>query len=298
MTPIGALDTELHGSVSGSRPRRLLRRALGRHPTGRSGAARACGCFDHGACRQVPHDPHGHEEARRGLGAGGAGHDAEGWTRPDLQARPQPTGGRDSLDRGIPPALGLTFRRVGPNRRGIETEGDVRWTQADRVIPPRARPARRRSGHRNGSSSLREPSTARRASSSKPWTRPELFQRWWAPKSFGLSLISYEADVRSGGAYRLVMGHPSSEQPMAFFGRYIEVTPHSRLVWTNDEGGEGGAVTTVTFEETDGATRVVVHELYPSKEALDDAMASGSTSGWGEQFAQLDELIVILDAKV
>jgi uncharacterized protein YndB with AHSA1/START domain len=85
---------------------------------------------------------------------------------------------------------------------------------------------------------------------------------------------------------------------MAFFGRYIEVTPHSRLVWTNDEGGEGGAVTTVTFEERNGATRVVVHELYASKEALDDAMASGSTSGWGEQFAQLDDLIVILDAKV
>ena len=72
------------------------------------------------------------------------------------------------------------------------------------------------------------------------WTRPELFQRWWAPKSFGVSLISYEADVRTGGAYRLVMGHPSSEQPMAFFGRYIEVTPHSRLVWTNDEGVKVG----------------------------------------------------------
>ena len=130
------------------------------------------------------------------------------------------------------------------------------------------------------------------------WIKPELFQRWWAPKSFGVSLISYEADVRTGGTYRLVMGHPSSEQPMAFFGRYIEVTPHSRLVWTNDEGGEGGAVSTVIFEEKDGATRVVVHELYPSKEALDDAMASGSASGWGEQFEQLDELIVIFDAKV
>ena len=129
------------------------------------------------------------------------------------------------------------------------------------------------------------------------WTKPELFQRWWAPKSFGVSLISYEADVRTGGAYRLVMGHPSSEQPMAFFGRYIEVTPHSRLVWTNEESDDG-AVTTVTFEEKDGATRVVVHELYPSKEALDDAMASGSTTGWGEQFEQLDNLIVILDAKV
>jgi uncharacterized protein YndB with AHSA1/START domain len=130
------------------------------------------------------------------------------------------------------------------------------------------------------------------------WIKPELFQRWWVPKSCGLSLISYEAEVRTGGAYRLVMGHPSSEQPMAFFGRYIEVTPPSRLAWTNDEGGEGGAVTTVTFEEEDGATRMAVHELYPSTEALDDAMASGSTSGWGEQFKQLDDLLVVLDAEV
>ena len=129
------------------------------------------------------------------------------------------------------------------------------------------------------------------------WTRPDLFQRWWAPKSFGLTLISYEADVRTGGGYRLVMGHSSSEQPMAFFGRYIEVTPHARIVWTNDEGDDEGAVTTVTFEEKDGATDVVVHELYPSKEALDDALASGSTSGWGEQFAQLDGLIGILNAE-
>ena len=130
------------------------------------------------------------------------------------------------------------------------------------------------------------------------WTRPELFQRWWVPKSCGVSLISFEADVRTGGAYRLVMGHPSSEQLMAFFGRYIEVTPPSRLVWTNEEGGEGGAVTTVTFEEKDGATQVIVRELYLSKEALNEAMACGSTSGWAEQFEQLDDLVISLDAKV
>jgi uncharacterized protein YndB with AHSA1/START domain len=129
------------------------------------------------------------------------------------------------------------------------------------------------------------------------WAKPDLFQRWWAPKSFGVFFVSMEADVRTGGTYRLMMGHPSAEQPMAFFGRYIDVTPPSRLVWTNDEGGDGGAVTTVTFAETDGVTQVVVHELYASKEALDDALASGSTSGWSEQFAQLDALIVILDAK-
>ena len=128
------------------------------------------------------------------------------------------------------------------------------------------------------------------------WSKPELFQRWWTPKSCGITLISYEADVRTGGAYRLVMGHPSSEQPMAFFGRYIDVTPPSRIVWTNEEGGDDGAVTTVTFEDKDGATQVVVHELYPSKQALDEALASGATTGWGEQFGQLDELLVTLGA--
>ena len=130
------------------------------------------------------------------------------------------------------------------------------------------------------------------------WTRPELLKRWWAPKSFGVSFLSCEADVRSGGAYRFVFGHPASEQPMAFFGRYIEVTPHSRLVWTNDEGGDGGAVTTVTFEERGGETLVAMHDLYPSKEALDDAIASGSTSGAAETFEQLDQLLAALGASV
>ena len=123
------------------------------------------------------------------------------------------------------------------------------------------------------------------------WATPELFQRWWVPKSFGISLISYDADIRTGGTYRLVMSHPSSEKPMAFFGRYIEVTPHSRIVWTNDEGGDAGAVTTVTFENMGAATLVTVHELYPSKEALDEAMTSGATSGWDEQFRQLEEML-------
>jgi uncharacterized protein YndB with AHSA1/START domain len=99
-------------------------------------------------------------------------------------------------------------------------------------------------------------------------------------------------DIRTGGTYRLVFSHPSFEKPMAFFGRYIEVNPHSRIVWTNDEGGEGGAVTTVTFEDKGDQTLVVLHDLYPSKEALDEAVASGSTSGFGEQFDQLDEFLV------
>jgi uncharacterized protein YndB with AHSA1/START domain len=129
------------------------------------------------------------------------------------------------------------------------------------------------------------------------WTNPELIMRWWAPKSFGITFLSCETDVRTGGAYRYVFGHPASEQPMAFFGRYIEVTPPSRLVWTNEEE-EDGAVTTATFEEKDGKTLVVVHDLYPSKEALDAAIASGSTGGWPEQFEQLDDLLITLGSSV
>jgi uncharacterized protein YndB with AHSA1/START domain len=127
------------------------------------------------------------------------------------------------------------------------------------------------------------------------WTRPELFKRWWVPKSAGLSLVSCEMDVRVGGKYRLVFVHGASE-PMAFYGRYIEVTPHSRLVWTNEEGGDGGAVSTVTFEEQGGKTLVVLHDLYPSKEALDAGI--GSTDGMHETFEQLDELLVTLGASV
>ncbi len=130
------------------------------------------------------------------------------------------------------------------------------------------------------------------------WTKPELLKRWWAPKSSGMSLLSCEADVRVGGRYRLVFGHDASPKPMEFFGRYIEVTPHSRLVWTNDEGDDGGAVTTVTFEEKAGKTLLVMHELYPSKEALDGAMASGEKAGMSETLEQLDELVVTLGASV
>ena len=127
------------------------------------------------------------------------------------------------------------------------------------------------------------------------WTRPELLKRWWTPPSFGLSFVSCEADVRTGGAYRFVFSHPDFEQPMAFVGRYIEVTPHSRIVWTNEES-EDGPVSTVTFEEQDGKTLLVLTELYPSRQALDDALASGSsgTSGAPEQFDLLDELLASL----
>src|SRR5919205_1008 len=124
------------------------------------------------------------------------------------------------------------------------------------------------------------------------WTKPELFKRWWLPKSMGMSLRSCEMDVRVGGKYRLEF----EPDAIAFFGTYLEVTPHSRLVWTNDEGGDSGPVTTVTFEEKDGQTLLVMRELYPSKDALD--AGAGAADAMGETFEQLDELLVALSAAV
>ena len=121
------------------------------------------------------------------------------------------------------------------------------------------------------------------------WSKPELFQQWWIPKSVELTLLSCDMDVRTGGTYRLVFSHPASDQPMAFFGTYREVIPQERIVWTNEESDEG-AVTTVTFEEDAGKTRVTLHEIYPTTAALDDALA-GSAEGLPEQFAQLDALL-------
>ena len=123
------------------------------------------------------------------------------------------------------------------------------------------------------------------------WTRPELLRRWWVPASVGVSLLSCEADVRVGGKYRLVFGSEGSDT-MAFFGTYLEVIPSSRLVWTNEESADG-AVTTVTFEERGGRTLLVLRELHPSKEALDNALAA-MEGGMDEQFEQLDVLLVAL----
>ena len=125
------------------------------------------------------------------------------------------------------------------------------------------------------------------------WTKSELFKRWWVPKSFGLNLLSCDLDVRVGGEYRLVFAHGESGT-MEFHGRYLEVIPHSRLVWTNEEGDGGEVITTVTFEELDGRTQLVVRDLYPSKEALDAAIASGSTGGLPEQLDALEELLLSL----
>jgi uncharacterized protein YndB with AHSA1/START domain len=121
------------------------------------------------------------------------------------------------------------------------------------------------------------------------WSNPELFKLWWVPKSVGMSVVSCDMDVRTGGTYRLVFSHPDFAQPMAFFGTYKEVTPPKRLVWTNEESDQG-ALTTVTFEENAGKTLVTFHELYPTTEALEEALA-GSAEGLPEQFAQLDELL-------
>jgi uncharacterized protein YndB with AHSA1/START domain len=125
------------------------------------------------------------------------------------------------------------------------------------------------------------------------WSKPELFRRWWLPRSMGMTLVSYEADVRTGGSYRLEISHQGS-QPMAFFGKYLEVTPHSRIVWTNEESPDG-PVTTVTLEEKGGQTLLVLTERHPSKEAL-DAAGTGALDAMGETFGQLDELVAELSA--
>ena len=124
------------------------------------------------------------------------------------------------------------------------------------------------------------------------WSKPELFKKWWVPRSMGMTLRSCDLDVRTGGEYRLVFGDDPANS-MAFFGKYLVVVPNKRIVWTNEESGDAGSVTTVTFEERDGKTLLVVSELYPTKEAL-DAAGTGAQEAMKETFGQLDELLVEL----
>lgn len=123
------------------------------------------------------------------------------------------------------------------------------------------------------------------------WSEAERFTRWWVPRSAPVALVSCDMDVRTGGGYTLVFSHPAAPEPMAFHGRYLEVVPPSRIVWTNEEAGEAGQVTTVTFEEQEGHTLVVMRDRYPTRDALDEALASGSTNWNDETFEQLDAVL-------
>ena len=122
------------------------------------------------------------------------------------------------------------------------------------------------------------------------WTKAELMRQWWVPKSSGLTLLSCEMDVRTGGTYRFVFEHPAAPEGMAFFGRYVEVSPCSRLVWTNDESGDAGQLSTLTLEDHGDTTRIVLHEVYPSGAAYE--AGKGAYDGMPESFDQLDELLV------
>jgi uncharacterized protein YndB with AHSA1/START domain len=126
------------------------------------------------------------------------------------------------------------------------------------------------------------------------WTKPELLKRWWAPKSYGVSLFECESDLRVGGTYRYAFGR-DPKNPEVFSGRYVEVNSPSRLVLTQvyermSDAGE--AVVTAAFEESQGRTRLTLHQVFPSKEALDGALASGMESGMRVTLDQLDALVV------
>lgn len=127
------------------------------------------------------------------------------------------------------------------------------------------------------------------------WSKPELFKKWWVPRSMGMTLRSCEMDVRTGGSYRLVFGEDPANT-FAFFGTYLDVVPNQRIVWTNEEGGDAGSITTVTLEEREGKTLLVMREVYPTKEALEEA-GTGAQDATHETFAQLDELLSELAAR-
>lgn len=119
------------------------------------------------------------------------------------------------------------------------------------------------------------------------WTKAEVMRRWWVPQSTGIKLLACEMDVRTGGSYRFVFD--AKPEPMAFFGRYVEVSPYTRLVWTNDEGGDAGQFSTLTLEDHGDTTRIVLHEVYPTAEAFE--AGKGAYDGMGESFDQLDAVL-------
>src|SRR3954469_25656108 len=224
------------------------------------------------------------------------------WSTPS-SSRPRRSGGcgRAGSGRGD----SRTRPRGSSSSAGCGTPGSTRWSRSSRSDDGRSGTMDTRSAAE--ATTTMDRTTVERTSEQdfvvtrtidgprdvvfEAWTDAELFRQWWVPKSIGVKLLSCEIDARVGGGYRLTFDTGTAD-PMAFFGRYLEVNPPTRLVWTNEEDAGGTVVTTVTFEEDQGRTRLVVQDRYPSKAALDEAVESGAINWNSETFDQLDELLV------
>src|ERR1700724_2944043 len=108
-------------------------------------------------------------------------------------------------------------------------------------------------------------------------TKPEHVKQWWGRLGEGYSVPVCEIDLRPGGAWRFVNRHPKGEA--AFQGEYREVTPPSRLVFTEIFEQFPDSVSVVTSEFTDegGKTRLTATVRYPSLGVRDMVLASGMT---------------------
>ena len=122
-------------------------------------------------------------------------------------------------------------------------------------------------------------------------TKPEHVKRWWGCLGEGYSVPVCEVDLRTGGKWRFVNRHPNGEA--AFHGEYIEITPPSRLVFTEIFEDFPDAVSTVTtvLTEENGKTRLTATVRYPSLQVRDMVMESGMARGAGISYDRLEDLV-------
>ena len=125
-------------------------------------------------------------------------------------------------------------------------------------------------------------------------TKPEHVKRWWGRLGDGYSVPVCEIDLRPGGAWRFVNRHPRGE--VAFYGEYREITPPSRLVFTEIFEGFPDSISVVTAEFTDegGKTRFTATVRYPSRDVRDIVLESGMERGAGLSYDRLEDLVAEL----
>ena len=125
-------------------------------------------------------------------------------------------------------------------------------------------------------------------------TKPEHVKRWWGRLGEGYSVPVCEIDLRPGGAWRFVNRHPKGE--VAFYGEYREITPPTRLVFTEifEQFPDSVSMVTAELADEDGKTQMTVTVRYPSAEVRDMVLASGMTRGAAISYDRLEDLVAEL----
>jgi len=129
------------------------------------------------------------------------------------------------------------------------------------------------------------------------WADPRKLERWWGPPTYPATFTKH--DLSPGGRIEYHMTGPAGDQPHGYWD-VLEVEPPNRLILRGGCANVDGTpdtdmpISTIRVdiaEVAQGRTRMSIENVFPSTEAMEQVLASGTDEGQRQAVGQIDALL-------